>query len=68
MYLLLNTMTDSVFSRHRTLKGMARAALRAQPRERGAYLPLVPRNADGSLLEGEDVDGWLQAQDDLYYA
>jgi hypothetical protein len=67
MYLLINKMNDSVFSRHRTLKGMARAERNAQPTERGAYLPLAPRNADGSRLAGEDVDGWIQAQADLYY-
>jgi len=57
-YLLINLQNALVFSRHRTLTGMART-------QRDASLPLVPRLSDGSRLSGEDLEEWIRVQDDL---
>jgi len=58
-YLLIDISQPAlVFSRHRTLEGMART-------QRDAYLPLAPRMADGSRLSGEDLEEWIRVQDDL---
>ena len=66
MYALINGMTESVISQHRTLAGAARKARSVQPRETGHYLPVRLMVVAGAgvraLTESEQCD-WHRAQD-----
>jgi hypothetical protein len=64
MYHLINTMSDHVISKHRTLRGAVRKADKVQPKESGSYLPTRIEHADGTRLTEDEAAElfWLQSE------
>jgi len=59
---VFNTFTDSIISRHRTMRGAVRAEHTCQPSE--GYIPTAVKHEDGTALNSFEQDEYYNESEE----